>query len=579
MTKKESGRGAEIYKRLLKQVIPYWPLFILVAVCNALYSAVDSYATYLFKPLLDKGFMGQDTHFLHMLPLIVIGLFLIRSLVGFVGTYVMGWISRRVVFHFRKSMFTQLLSLPARYYDDTTTGALLAKITFNVDQLAQCNSNALTVIVRQSCLVIGLLTVMFIASWQLTLLIFIICPFVILIVKYATRRFRLLSKRIQQGMGNITQTAEETISGYKEVRIFGGQEYQRKAFDVLLDYNFTQEMKKILTEAANTPLIQFLGALVLALVIFVAFRGGSHISAGSFVTLFSAMVMILNPIKQLTKVNSTIQSGIAAAESIYELVDHPKETDTGTETLNQVRGEVEFKNVVFQYPSSEEPILKGVTICAQANKTTALVGRSGGGKSTLVSLIGRFYAPTSGEVLLDGVNIEKLTLENVRSHISIVSQHVNLFDDSLRHNIAYGNLDDATEESIIAAAKAANAWEFICELPDGLETRIGENGLKLSGGQRQRIAIARAILKDAPILVLDEATSALDNESEKAVQGAMDNLRKDRTTIVIAHRLSTIENADQIIVLDQGEVIESGTHQSLIEKGGSYSQLYHSATL
>lgn len=571
--------GVAVYKRLLCQVKTYWPLFIVVALGNVIYSGVDSYSTYLFKPLLDKGFFGADKHFLHILPFIVLGLFFLRSTSGFISTYVMGWISRRVVYRFRKDMFTHLLTLPARYYDDTTSGQLLAKITYNVEQLAQCNSDALTVIVRQSCLVIGLLTVMFMSSWKLTLLIFIIFPFLILVVRYATKRFRLLSKRIQKGMGNITQSAEETISGYKEVRIFAGQEYQRKEFFGLLDYNFKQEMKVILTDAANTPAVQFLGAIVLSAVIYIAFHGFVHVSAGSFVSLFSAMILILNPIKALTKVNATIQRGIAAAESIYELVDHPEEEDFGKGEIERVTGDIQFKNVCFQYPETEAQILNHIDLTVEAGQTCALVGRSGGGKSTLVALLARFYSPTSGTVEFDSENIQDLTLKNVRSHISIVSQHVNLFDDTLRHNIAYGDLEGATDEKIIEAAKAAYAWEFIAALPEGLDTHIGENGLKLSGGQRQRIAIARAILKNAPILILDEATSALDNESEKAVQKAMDNLRKNRTTIVIAHRLSTIEDADKIVVLDHGNILESGTHTELLAKEGTYAKLYHSATL
>lgn len=569
--------GKKTFKRLVKQVACYWPLFIITALGNIIYSGVDSYATYLFKPLLDKGFVGGDTHFLHILPLIVIGLFFLRGLSGFVSTYTMGWLSRRVVYLFRRDMFEHLLKLPAQYYDETTTGQLLAKITYNVEQVANCNNVALTTLVRQGCLVIGLLVVMFMASWQLTLLIFLICPFVYYVVKYATKRFRLLSKRIQSSMGNLTTTAEESISGYREVRIFSGQDHQRKSFMNTLDYNFLQEMKLNLTGAINTPIVQMFGSLILALVIYIAFHQVKDISAGSFVTLFSAMLLILNPIKQLTRINATIQKGIAAAESIYDLVDQPLEEDDGTQELQSITQGITFKQVGFRYPHGEHDILKNVSIDINVGQTIALVGRSGSGKSTIVSLLSRFYKPTSGVVSFDGIDTQTLTLKNVRSHISVVSQHVNLFDETIAHNIAFGDLQNATEEALIEAAKAAHAWEFIKDLPQGLNTIVGENGLKLSGGQRQRIAIARAILKNAPILILDEATSALDNESERAVQKAIENLKRDRTTIVIAHRLSTIESADKIILLDQGDVVEEGDHTSLLAKQGLYYQLHQAA--
>lgn len=571
--------GKEIYIRLLKQIGNYWPLFIITALGNIVYSSVDSYATYLFKPLLDKGFVGGDSSFLKILPFIVVGLFLLRGISGFVSTYCMGWLSRRVVYLFRGDMFNHLLKLPAQYYDETTTGQLLAKITYNVEQVANCNNQALTTFVRQGCLVVGLLIVMFLASWKLSLLIFIICPFVILVVKYATKRFRLLSTRIQQSMGNLTQTAEESISGYREIRVFEGQAHQRNLFMKILDYNFQQEMKLNFTGAVSTPIVQFFGAIVLAIVIYVAFNVMKGISAGSFVTLFSAMLLILNPIKQLTRVNATIQRGIAAAESIYALIDTPLEEETGSAELASVKKNISIEKVSFQYPHADEPILKAVSLDVACGTTVALVGRSGSGKSSLVSLLTRFYQPTEGVVKFDGVDIQTLSLMNVRSHISVVSQHVNLFDESIRHNIAFGDLERADEKAIVAAAKAAHAWDFIEQMPEGLDTIIGEDGTKLSGGQRQRLAIARAILKDAPILILDEATSALDNESERAVQKAIENLKRDRTTIVIAHRLSTIESADKIVVLDAGVVVEQGSHNELIDQQGIYYQLHQAAVV
>lgn len=576
---KNTASGISTYKRLMVMVKPYWPAFLVTIVGNILYSSVDSCATYLFKPLLDKGFIGRDVHFLHILPLIVLGLFLVRGLASIATTYAMGWIGQNVIYTFRRLIFDHLLCLPAKEFDETSSGQLLGKITYNVDQLTTVASQTLTTFVRQGALTIGLLTVMFIASWRLTLLIFLILPFVIIIVRYASGRFRLLSKRIQEGMGNVTHTAEETILGYREVRIFGAQDEQTRRFDHLIRYNLKQQMKKILTDAVSTPIVQFFGAIVLALFIYIAFHGGISLSAGSFVTLFSAMLMILNPIKNLTRLNNQIQTGIAAAESVFELLDKPTEVDDGKQILDKCEGHIRFDKVSFGYSDENGPVLENVSLDIARGKTVALVGRSGGGKSTMVSLLARFYTPSHGHILFDQTDIQTLQLENVRAHISIVSQHVNLFDDSIRNNIAFGQPRDLEDEVVIRAAKAAHAWEFIEDLPHGLKTMIGENGLKLSGGQRQRIAIARALIKDAPILIMDEATSALDNESEKAVQSALETLKQDRTTIVIAHRLSTIENADQIVVMDKGRIIEQGDHGELLDKNGLYAELYRSNSL
>ncbi len=581
--------GKALYVRLIKQILPYWPLFLITALGNAAYSGIDSYAAYLFKPVLDQGFIAKDSHYLHILPLIIIGLFFARGFFGIVSNYSMGWLSKRVVYLFRKDIFNKLMKLPASYYDDVSSGQLLAKITYNVDQVAQCNNDTLTVIIRQGCLVIGLFSVMFISCWQLTLLIFAVFPFVIGLIHLASKRFRKLSRRIQRGMGSITHAAEESILAYREIRIFEGQEYQKKSFMKLLDFNFLQEMKLNLTYSINTPLVQMFGALALALVIYVAFHGYiHHLTPGSFIAMFSAMVMVLNPIKNLTKVNQTIQRGLAAAESIYGLLDQPEELVELIEQENlnlnkkiKLKGFLEVKNLSFAYPSmpSNTLILNNISLSIAPGQTIALVGRSGSGKSTLVSLLAGFYQPSAGDIFLDQENIKNLSLRQLRSQISIVSQHVHLFDDTILHNIAFGNLESATPDLIMAAAKAANAWDFIENLPEGLNTRIGENGLKLSGGQRQRLAIARAILKDAPILILDEATSALDNESERAVKEAIEHLKQGRTTLLIAHRLSTIESADQIIVMDQGRITESGTHSELMLKNGLYRQLHQSAVV
>lgn len=566
-----------VYRRLLSYVKPFWMLFVWVTIGNIVYASVDSYSMYLFKPLLDKGFVEKDTFFLQMLPLIVLGLFILRGSASFVASFCLGKISRKIVMRFRAEIFDRLLVLPAHYYDQTSSGQLLSKVIYNVDQVTQATGDTLTTFVRQGAFTIGLLIVMFIMSWQFTLFIFIVLPFIAIAVAYASKRFRRLSRSIQTAMGQVTHTAEETIVGYREVRIFGGQAYQRKLFRDLLHHNYSQEIKIVLTDALNTPIVQLMGACVLALILFVAFRHGNHdFSPGRFAALLSAMLAILKPVRDLTKLNSSIQKGLAAAEGIFDLLDRPAEKDEGQKVLTAVRGNVQFDHISFSYrddSSLEHAVLRDVSLSIPAGKTVALVGRSGSGKTTLVSLLARFYEPNAGRILLDGINIHELTLSNLRQQIAVVSQHVTLFDDTLLHNIAYGGDEVATEAQVIAAAKAAHAWDFIERLPQGLHTPIGENGLNLSGGQRQRVAIARAILKNAPILVLDEATSALDNESERAVQEALETLKKGRTTLVIAHRLSTIEKADQIVVMDQGRVIETGSHAELLAKQGAYAAL------
>jgi ATP-binding cassette, subfamily B, bacterial MsbA len=569
-----------LYRRLLSYVKPYWPAFVVAAFGNIIYAAVDSYSTYLFKPILDKGFIGKDLHFLKILPLIVLGLFVCRGLGSFLSTYWMGWIGRKTVLVFRSKMFNHLLLLPSRFFDNNPTAKILAKMTYNVDQITQATSETLVTLVRQSAFVIGLLTIMFITSWRFTLLVFLIVPVVVLLVNFVSKRFRRLSMRIQNAMGDINHISEETLSAHKDVKIYGAQDYQAKSFHKVIEYNFVQQMKVILTDALNTPIIQFMGALILALIIYLAFHWPNDMmSAGSFVTLLASMLAILKPIKDLTRLNSSIQKGLAAADSIFELLDEPVEQDTGTQTLSTCKGNISFNDVGFSYASAHAPVLSHIKLDITAGQTVAFVGRSGAGKTTVVNLLARFYNPTSGQITIDGTDISNLTLSNLRSHIALVSQHVSLFDDTVAHNIAYGALDTATEADVIAAAKAANAWGFIQKLPEGLNTKIGEKGLSLSGGQRQRLAIARAILKNAPILILDEATSALDNDSEQKVQAALDNLKKDRTTLVVAHRLSTVQNADNIVVMDDGHIIESGTHSTLLKAKGMYAQLSKTSEL
>ena len=579
MAKKPINKS--VFKRLFHTVKSFWPVFLVAALGNVMYSGADAYVTYLFRPLLDKGFLQKDTSFLEMLPLIIIGIFIVRGIGSFVGAYAIGWLGRKIVWIFRRKIFDHLLVLPAYYYDATVSGKLLSKLTYNVELITMATGSAVTTMVREGGSVVFLLGVMFYVSWKLSLIILVVGPPIAILFRFISKRFRTLSKRIQDAMGDINHIAEETITGYREVRIFEGQDHQRKQFHEVVDYNFVQGIKIVFADAMSSPLIQLLGALVLAIVIYIALGGGRHlmISPGSFAALLAAMIAISRPMQRLTRVNNQLQQGIAAAESIYELLDEPVENNAGTQILDTVAGEIVFQNVAFRYQQTDLPVLTDINLTIKPNQSIALVGRSGSGKSTLVSLLSGFYRPVSGHVTLDGIDICDIELHNLRSHIALVSQHVTLFEDSIFNNIAYGCQEKVTEQEVIDAAKAAHAWEFIKDLPEGLQTRVGENGLNLSGGQRQRVAIARAILKDAPILILDEATSALDNESERAVQSALEALQKDRTTIIVAHRLSTIENADQIVVMEQGEIKEMGSHKALMQQKGIYAQLHQSAEM
>ncbi len=565
-----------LLKRLCVYVKPLWPIFLGAMIANMVFAGVDSYATYLFKPLLDKGFIGKDQTFLTLFPFIIIGLFLARGLASFLGTYALGRIGARLVLQLRTDLFDKFIEVPTAFFDRHNPGKLLSKFTFHVDQVAYTTGQSFSILVQQSFFVMGLLIVMLSVSWKLSLIVFLVIPLVAILVRYVSRRFRMLASRIQETMGDLNHIVEESVAGQKEIKIFGAQAYQRKLFSYFAQYNFRQSIKMTITGAANTPVIQFLASLSLALIVFMTFHHTISLSAGSFITFVAAMMAILRPLKQLSQVNVDIARGLAAIESLFELIDEPKEEDTGIAELSSVKGEITFDQVSFSYGESAQDklILNDISLTIPAGKTIAFVGKSGGGKTTLTSLLARFYAPSKGRILIDGIDIQTLTLKNLREQLALVSQHVILFDDTVLRNISFGLEESVvTEEKVIEAAKAANAWDFIQALPLGLQTKIGQNGMGLSGGQRQRLAIARAILKDAPILILDEATSALDNESEQLIQSSLDQLKKNRTTLVIAHRLSTIEKADRIVVISEGKIVEQGTHAELMKNKGEYFQL------
>lgn len=564
-----------VYRRLLTYVWPYRYAFVLAILGNIIYGAVDAGLIKLLEPLLDKGFVDHDMTFIRYIPMIVIGIFIIRGMATFLSTFFMGWVGRNIVMKFRQIMFTHLLRLPTAYYDKMSTGEILSKLIYNVEQVADASSDAITVLIRESCMVLGLMAVMLSISWRLTFLFLILTPIMAGIMSFVGKRMRMVSSRVQGSMGGVAHSTEEAIEGQKVIKAFGGEEYERKRFDDVIQYNRRQEMKLIATSSISIPIIQLVGSFALAGTIYLATLHPEHtlrtaITPGAFAAMMTAMIALLKPIKQLTKVNSNIQKGLAGAISIFAFLDQETEKDEGKQVLKTVKGKIDFRGVSFSY-DNVRPILENVSFDIQPGETMAIVGRSGGGKSTLVSLLPRFYE-AQGEICIDGMNIRDFSLANLRSHIAMVSQHVILFNDTIGNNIAYGK-ENASEEDIIKAARSAYAMEFIEKLPEGLQTRIGENGVRLSGGQRQRIAIARAILKNAPILILDEATSALDSESERYIQAALDVLMKKCTTMVIAHRLSTIENASRIIVIEQGKIVEMGTHAELMALNAHYAQL------
>ncbi|MDO9962874.1 lipid A ABC transporter ATP-binding protein/permease MsbA [Glaesserella parasuis] len=568
----------QTFKRLWP-MISLFKIGIIVAMVAMIFNAAaDAYLITMLKPLIDDGFgVDSDRNFLKVMAFIVVGLIFARGITSFISAYCLAWVSGKVVMTMRQKVFKHLMFMPVTFFDQNSSGRLLSRITYDSEQVASSSANALQSVVREGIYIVFLVTTMFYYSWRLSLVLFIIGPVIAVLIRVVSKRFRKLSRNMQESMGSMTESAEQMLRGHKVVLSFGGQKVEEERFNHTSNDMRRKGMKMMAASTIADPIIQVIASLALAVVLFVAGSPeiiGDDLTAGEFAAVIGALMGILRPLKTLTNVNAQFQRGMAASQTLFTLFDLPTEKNEGTYQIERAKGDIRFENVTFTYFGKEQPALKNISFNLPAGKTLALVGRSGSGKSTIANLITRFYEIDSGNIYLDDHKIQEYTLNNLREQCAIVSQQVHLFNDTIANNIAYAAKDKYSREQIEAAAKAAYAMEFIEKMPQGLDTVIGENGVSLSGGQRQRLAIARALLRNSPVLVLDEATSALDTESERAIQAALDELQKDRTVLVIAHRLSTIENADEILVVDQGDIIERGSHKVLLEKGGAYKQLY-----
>ena len=563
-------------KRLLRYIKPFKFLFVIAILGMVGYALIDVFVLAQLQPLIDDSLIAGDYGYLRIAAFLIVPMFILRGLFNFMGTYTLEYIGTRVVQKMRQELFEKFIHLPVEFHDHNSAGHLISKIIYDTEQVRWTSGKALLTFVREGMFVLGLLGWMFYLSWKLSLIFLLIGPLVGVIVSVVSKRFRKVSTAIQSAMGSLTSSVEQAVKGHKVELMHDGQQLEADKFAKRNNDNRLQNMKLVNAQILSVSTIQIIASIALAFVLFVSSLPTmvEELTAGVFVNVVVFMVILLKPLKQLTTVNTEFQKGMAACASIFSLLDNKDEVDTGIVELGRSAGKIEFSDVSFTYPTKRDPAIKHMSFVIEPGQTIALVGRSGGGKSTISNLLTRFYAPSDGEVLIDGRNVNELTLRSLRRQFALVSQQVILFNDTIANNIAYGKSDEVTREQILEAAKVAHVTDFVEKLEFGFDTMVGENGLTLSGGQRQRIAIARAILADSPILVLDEATSALDNESEKFIQQQLEELQRTRTSIVVAHRLSTIENADLILVIEQGEIIEKGTHNELLNAQGMYAQLH-----
>lgn len=571
--KKKSKESAQIYKRLMTYVKPHLGLFAVSIVGFLIYSGTQTLFAALIKHIIDT-LQTETREGMNYLPLLFSGLIIVHGIGAYLGNYFLAKVSTNVVHALRCEIFNQYTRLPTAYFDAHNSGYMISRITNNVGQVTQATTDAVRTIVREGFTAIGLLIYLFYSNWMLSLVFVGIAPILALLVGYVSKRLRGISKKMQESVGDMTHITSELVGGHRVVRSYGGEEYERRRFLESSLNNRRQSLKLSTTMAIHNPIMQFIIAIALSFLMYMALFLMKQSTVGEFVGYLTAAFLLPKPIRQLSDANGDIQKGIAAAESLFEILDEPGELDEGTYQAERCKGALEFKNLSFQYAGANEPALTDINFRVEPGQTIALVGASGGGKSTLANLVSRFYPHDTGEILLDGVEINTYELANLRKQLALVNQQVTLFNDTIANNIAYGALATASRSEITQAATDAYAMEFVAKLEQGLDTEIGENGVKLSGGQRQRLALARALLKDAPILILDEATSALDTESERYIQAALQKVMCNRTTLVIAHRLSTIESADMILVMDHGRIVERGSHQELIAKNGAYARLH-----